>query len=164
MLPDVTTDHFRKKTNSPAESVESAWRPSAKSRVLQIPGLAHLKQYFMVDACHCNFYGSASPDTLKQLYLSLVWLHLDYACQIWDPHLVNLPLGDALYSELKIYLRDIWINTFQLKPYIDLYLKCTRRFLKSLICYSVKKSISPSACICENCPLYWYQELCTIFP
>jgi len=28
-----------------------------------------------------HFYDSASPDTLKQLYLSMV----DYACQIWDP-------------------------------------------------------------------------------
>jgi len=35
------------------------------------------------------FYGSASPDTLKQLYLSTVRPHLDYACQIWDPHLVK---------------------------------------------------------------------------
>ena len=32
-----------------------------------------------------HFYGSASPDTLKQLYLSMVRPHLDYACQIWDP-------------------------------------------------------------------------------
>ena len=99
-----------------------------------------------------SIYGSASysPDTLKQLYLSMVWLHLDYACQIWDPHLVN-PEGMSLYSELKIYLRDVLISTFQLKPYIDLYLKCTRRFLKSLIYYSVTRSISQSACICEIC-------------
>jgi len=32
-----------------------------------------------------HFYGSASPDTLRQLYLSMVRPHLDYACQIWDP-------------------------------------------------------------------------------
>ena len=36
-----------------------------------------------------RFYGSANPDTLKQLYLSMVRPHLDYACQIWDPHLVK---------------------------------------------------------------------------
>ena len=68
-----------------------------------------------------SIYGSASysPDNLKQLYLSMVWLHLDYACQIWDPHLVN-PEGMSLYSELKIYLRDVLISTFQLKPYIDI--------------------------------------------
>ena len=35
------------------------------------------------------FYGSASPDTLRQLHLSMVQPHLDYACQIWDPHLVK---------------------------------------------------------------------------
>ena len=36
-----------------------------------------------------RFYGQASQETLKQLYLSLVWPHLDYACQVWDPHLLK---------------------------------------------------------------------------
>ena len=36
-----------------------------------------------------RFYGYADNDTLKQLYLSLVRPHLDYACQIWDPHLAK---------------------------------------------------------------------------
>ena len=36
-----------------------------------------------------RFYGSASHDTLKQLYLSLVRPHLEYACQVWDPHLIK---------------------------------------------------------------------------
>ena len=34
-----------------------------------------------------RFYGRASQDSLKQLYLSLVRPHLEYACQVWDPHL-----------------------------------------------------------------------------
>ena len=36
-----------------------------------------------------RFYGQASQETLKQLYLSLVRPHLDYACQVWDPHLLK---------------------------------------------------------------------------
>ena len=36
-----------------------------------------------------RFYGYADDNTLKQLYLSLVRPHLDYACQIWDPHLAK---------------------------------------------------------------------------
>ena len=36
-----------------------------------------------------HFYGSASPDTLRQLYLSMVRPHLDYACQIWDLQIVK---------------------------------------------------------------------------
>ena len=34
-----------------------------------------------------RFYGSTSQNSLKQLYLSLVRPHMEYACQVWDPHL-----------------------------------------------------------------------------
>ena len=34
-----------------------------------------------------RFYGQASQDALKQLYLSLVCPHLEYSCQVWDSHL-----------------------------------------------------------------------------
>ena len=34
-----------------------------------------------------RFYGLASQESLKQLYLSLMRPHLEYACQVWDPHL-----------------------------------------------------------------------------
>ena len=33
-----------------------------------------------------RFYNYAEGDTLKQLYLSLIRLHLEYACPVWDPH------------------------------------------------------------------------------
>ena len=33
-----------------------------------------------------QFYNNSSPETLKQLYLSLVRPHLEYACQLWDPY------------------------------------------------------------------------------
>jgi len=33
------------------------------------------------------YYQYSDSRTLCQLYLSLVWPHLDYAAQIWDPHL-----------------------------------------------------------------------------
>ena len=36
-----------------------------------------------------KFYGLASQESLKQLYLSLVHPHLEYVCQVWDPHLSN---------------------------------------------------------------------------
>lgn len=32
-----------------------------------------------------QFYTSSSPETLKQLYLSLIRPHLEYAAQLWDP-------------------------------------------------------------------------------
>ena len=34
-----------------------------------------------------NNCGQATQESLKQLYLSLVRSHLEYACQVWDPHL-----------------------------------------------------------------------------
>ena len=36
-----------------------------------------------------RFYGSTSQSSLKQLYLSLVRPHMEYACQVWDPYLVK---------------------------------------------------------------------------
>ena len=36
-----------------------------------------------------RFYGLASQESLKQLYLSLVRPHMEYACQVWDPHLAK---------------------------------------------------------------------------
>ena len=36
-----------------------------------------------------RFYASSNQETLKQLYISLVRPHLEYACQIWDPHLAK---------------------------------------------------------------------------
>ena len=36
-----------------------------------------------------RFYSSANQDTLRQLYISLVRPHLEYACPVWDPHLVK---------------------------------------------------------------------------
>ena len=36
-----------------------------------------------------RFYGSTSQSSLKQLYLSLVRPHMEYACQVWDPHLMK---------------------------------------------------------------------------
>ena len=36
-----------------------------------------------------RFYGQATQESLKQLYLSLVHPHLEYACQVWDTHLLK---------------------------------------------------------------------------
>ena len=34
-----------------------------------------------------QFYNNTNPATLKQLYISLVRPHLEYAAQVWDPYL-----------------------------------------------------------------------------
>ena len=33
-----------------------------------------------------QYYNNSSPETLKQLYLSLVCPHLEYSCQLWGPY------------------------------------------------------------------------------
>ena len=34
-----------------------------------------------------QFYNHATTDTIKQLYVSLIRPHLEYAAPLWDPHL-----------------------------------------------------------------------------
>ncbi len=34
-----------------------------------------------------HFYSNADTCTLKQLYVSYIRPHLEYACKVWDPHL-----------------------------------------------------------------------------
>ena len=46
-----------------------------------------LKARKILGLLYRRFYGNVSQDVLKQLYLSLVRPHLEYACQVWNPHL-----------------------------------------------------------------------------
>ena len=79
--------------DSPLERVDSyrylgllltdnlSWSPhiaSTYSKAMKVLGLLYRR-----------FYGYADSDSLKQLYLTLVRPHLDYACQVWDPHLAR---------------------------------------------------------------------------
>jgi hypothetical protein len=36
-----------------------------------------------------RFYGYTDSESLKQLYLTMVRPRLDYACQVWDPNLIQ---------------------------------------------------------------------------
>jgi len=59
-------------------SSDLSWTPhitSVCSKARQILGLLYRR-----------FYNYAEGDTLKQLYLSLIRPHLEYACPVWDPH------------------------------------------------------------------------------
>ena len=59
-------------------SSDLSWTPhitSVCSKAKQILGLL----------CR-RFYNYAEGDTLKQLYLSLIRPHLEYACPVWDSH------------------------------------------------------------------------------
>ena len=48
-----------------------------------------LKARRILGLIYRRFYGNVSQDALKQLYLSLVRPHLEYGCQVWNPHLVK---------------------------------------------------------------------------
>ena len=59
-------------------SSDLSWTPhirSVCSKAKQILGLLYRR-----------FYNHVKGDTIKQLYLSLVKPHLEYACPVWDPH------------------------------------------------------------------------------
>ena len=40
----------------------------------------------LLDLLYCHFYHHSDPQTLLQLYTSLICPHLDYCSSIWDPH------------------------------------------------------------------------------
>ena len=89
--------------NFSIQSPETLWKSDAGSRLLQVlkKNLGLLLTTNLSWSAHINsvcskakkilrliyrrFYGSANQTILKQLYLSLVRPHLEYACQIWDP-------------------------------------------------------------------------------
>ena len=57
-----------------------SWSPHVTNicnKALKVLGLLYRRLIFM------------AQDALKQLYLSLVRPHLEYACQVWDPHLAR---------------------------------------------------------------------------
>ena len=45
------------------------------------------KAHKLLGLLYCRFYKHAEPSALFQLYLSLVRPHLEYASDVWDPHL-----------------------------------------------------------------------------
>ena len=62
-------------------SSNMSWSPHIESicnKARQILGLLYRR-----------FYDSTDPSMIKQLYLSMVRPHLEYACQVWDPHLIR---------------------------------------------------------------------------
>ena len=43
----------------------------------------------MLGLLYRRFYADADPFTLRQYYLSFIRPHLEYGCEVWDPHLVK---------------------------------------------------------------------------
>ena len=87
----TTTPFTFKLNNSPMEEVDQfkylgvlfchnlSWSPhitATCAKAKKILGLLYRR-----------FYNHSSSECLKQLYLSLVRPHLDYAAQVWDPYL-----------------------------------------------------------------------------
>ncbi len=66
-----------------------------------------------------SFYGNTSGSSLIQLYLSLARPHMDYASQIWDPHLhrVRSHLEDVQTFACRISTR-LWNSSY--KELLDL--------------------------------------------
>ncbi len=66
---------------------------------------------------HRIFYTVMETDTSKQLYVTYIRPHFEYACQVWDPNL-NKEVN-ALESVQKFALRACtkeWIAPIYMKP------------------------------------------------
>ena len=60
-----------------------------------------------------QFYNCADTSTIRTLYLTLVRPHLEYASQVWDPHLIKdcKQLEDVQKFACKVSLKN-WSTTY----------------------------------------------------
>ena len=82
-------------------SSDLSWTPhitSVCSKAKQILGLLYRR-----------FYNHTEGATLKQLYLSLIRPHLEYACPVWDPHTMK---DEVLLEDAQKFA--FWMATKQL--------------------------------------------------
>ena len=89
---------------SPTTSFGTIQQSNAESRLLQVLGVlitnnltwsAHIGSICfnakkILGLIYRRFYTSSNQETLKQLYISLVRPHLEYACHVWDPTLPKI--------------------------------------------------------------------------
>ena len=76
-----------------------------------------------------QFYNHATTDTIKQLYVSLIRPHLEYAAPLWDPHLqkdVDM-LENVQKFAMKLITRKWDQGYAQLKEMVDLPTLQSRR-------------------------------------
>ena len=69
----------------------------------------------LIGMLYRRFYKWSSPNALLQLYLSLIRPHLEYAIQVWSPHLFkDIQKLEAVQKfALKVCLKR-WISSYEL--------------------------------------------------
>ena len=107
-----------------------------------------------------HFYTVSSPDTIKQLYISLVRPHLEYAAQLWDPytHRNTKRLETVQKFALKVIAR-CWdmnyeesLRSFNIPKLID-----RRRVHKLSLVYRILYGLVllSTRCLCEAVFCLW---------
>ncbi len=88
----------------------------------------------IVGLLYRRYYQYSNRNTLTKLYLTLVRPHLEYACQVWDPHLVkDCGALESVHSECTQSRGSQTIVTFELPT-----LEVRRRIARLCTLYSLK--------------------------
>ena len=122
----TTTPFTFKLNNSPMEEVDQfkylgvlfchnlSWSPhitSTCAKAKKILGLLYRR-----------FYNHSSSECLKQLYLSLVRPHLDYAAQVWDPYLQkDVQLLENMQKFALKLISHNWSTSYQTSYHCQIY-------------------------------------------
>ena len=76
-----------------------------------------------------RFYQYADQETLLQLYVSIVWPHLEYAAPVWDPHVKKYQdlLESTQKFARKMILTKNWDKGYDELLYDKLTLSCRQK-------------------------------------
>ena len=110
-----------------------------------------------------NFYRFADSQTLLKLYTSLVRLHTEYACAVWDPHLSNyiLAVENTQKFALRVCLKEWRASYDSLLSRCGISRLSTRRnFLKLCWLFNIfsGRIVLPCSPLSRRCSLYPYRH------
>ena len=102
---------------------------------------------------YCRFYQHADQDTLRQLYISIVQPHMEYAAPVWDPHLRKI----KIYLKAHRHLCVKWSQENGTKDMMSFWIWLTCPLLQTEGC---TLNYVPCTKLCTTCHIFHLILLC----